>query len=60
MLRDRGQLLVEEELETVVVHAYEKTPALEVQALVAEGVDEPDQLPFVGNEGAVAWRHRLT
>jgi hypothetical protein len=47
MLRDRGEALVEEVLEAVVVRLDEEAAPLEVWSPVADGEDEADQLPLV-------------
>lgn len=60
MLRNRGQALIEHELEGVVVYADGEVAPLEVRPPVAHGQDEPDQLVFVGSEFVMTCRERVT
>lgn len=56
VLWDRHQALVEEEFEAIVVRSHQEASAPEVWAPMADGVDEADELLFVGSEGTVPWR----
>jgi len=60
VLRDRGETLVEEELQAIVVRPDDEAVAPEVWALVADGVNEADELPLIGGEGAMARRDGTT
>lgn len=53
VLRDHRKALVEEELEAIVVHSHQKTVAPEVWASMAGGVNEADELSFIGGERTV-------
>ena len=56
MLRDRGEALVEEELEAVMIRSDGEAATPEVWAPVAYGVYEADELALVGGEGTVSRR----
>jgi hypothetical protein len=56
MLRDHGEPLVQQEFETVVISTHDEAAAPQIRAPMADGVDEPDQLPLIRGERAVAWR----
>ena len=56
VLQDRGEALVEGELEDVMIRPDGKTAAPEVWAPVAYGVYKADELALVGGEGTVSRR----
>jgi hypothetical protein len=58
MLRDRREALIEQELQVVVIGFDEEATPLEVRPPIANGLDQADELAFVGGEGAVSWRYR--
>ena len=60
VLRDRGEALVEEELQAVVVRMHGEATSPQVRAPVSNGVDETDELSLVRGEGAMPWGHRST
>jgi len=60
MLRDRGEALVEEVLEAVVVRLDDEAASPKVQALVTYGEDEADQLPLISRQRAMVGGHRPT
>jgi len=57
VLRDRGEALVEEIFQTVVVCLDDEAPPPEIQPPVPHGLDEADELVLVGGQRAVAGRH---
>lgn len=48
MLRHRGQPLIEEELERVMICSDDEATAREVWPPVSHGLDKADELAFVG------------
>ena len=58
MLWDRCKPLVQQEHQTVVISLHREAAAPEVRAPMADCVDETDELPFVGGEGAVTGSHQ--
>ena len=57
VLGDRGESLVEEIFQTVVVCLDDKAPPPEIRPPVPHGLDEADELALVGGQRAVAGRH---
>jgi hypothetical protein len=60
VLQNRGEALVEQVLETIVVRLDGETPPPKVWPPVANGLDQADELPLISCEGAVTWSHRPT
>ena len=57
---DRGEALVEEVLEAVVVRLDEEAAAQQIWPPMADGLHEADELSLICSEGAVAWCNRAT
>ena len=57
MLRDRGEALIEEALQAVVVDLDDEAPSPQVRAPVPYGLNEADELALVGGQRALAGRH---
>ena len=57
VLRDGGQPLIQQVLEAVVVGLDHKAAPLEVGPLVADDLDEADQLTLVGGENMMPGGH---
>lgn len=55
VLRNGRQPLVQEKLEAEVVRPDKEAAPPEVRPPVSDGVNQPDELPLVGGEGAVTW-----
>jgi hypothetical protein len=58
VLRDRRKALVEEELQAVVVSADDERSTPQVRPLVADDMDQPNELALISYQGAMAWRDR--
>ena len=56
VLGNRGETLIQQVLEAVMIRLDEESAAPEVRSPVPYDVDEADELPLIGGEGAMAWR----
>jgi hypothetical protein len=54
VLRDGGEVLVQQELEAVVVHTHMERPTPKVRSPVAHRLDQPDKLALVCHELVMA------
>jgi len=57
VLRDGRQALIKKKLEAIMVSFDDESASPEVRPPVTNGENEADQLPFVGRQGAMSWRH---
>jgi hypothetical protein len=60
MLWDRGQALIQKELEAEVICAYQKSATLDVRPPVANGEDQPNQFPFIRRQRLMPRREGAT
>ena len=56
VLGNRGEPLIQQILQTVVVHLDDELATPQIQPPMSYGVYKANELPFVGGEGAMARR----
>jgi hypothetical protein len=57
MLRDGGEMLIEQELEAIVICTYHETVPPKIWPLMANGEDKPDEFSLVRRQRAMAQRN---
>lgn len=58
MLGNRGESLVQHEFEGVVVRSDDEVPTPQIGMPMADGLDQPNQLAFIGSKLEIARRKR--